>query len=65
MNEFEQVAFAARWDPSSVVVNTQDRESRGSGFETFSGVWYPVGSVVVWPITPWLILLNWLGNPQF
>ena len=27
--------------PSSAVVNTQGRESRGSGFETCTGVWYP------------------------
>ena len=27
--------------PSSVVVNTQGRESGGSWFETCSGVWYP------------------------
>ena len=28
--------------PSSVKVNTQGREPRGSGFETCSVVWYPV-----------------------
>ena len=27
--------------PRSVVINAQGRESRGSGFETCSGVWYP------------------------
>ena len=49
---------------SRVVVNTQSRESRGSGFETCSGVWYPGGALAVWPLIPWLIKINWLGNPQ-
>ena len=44
--------------PSSVVVNTQGRESRGSGFEACSGVRYPGGALVVWPLTSWLIQLN-------
>ena len=41
--------------PSSVVVNTQSRASRGSGFETYSGVRHPGGALAVWPLTPWLI----------
>ena len=43
--------------PSSVVVNTQGRESGGSGFETCSARvrGTPGGALVVWPSTPWLI----------
>ena len=45
--------------PSSVVVNTQGQESRGSGFETCSGVWCTCGVAI-----NNLVDLNWLGNPQ-
>ena len=37
--------------PSSEGVNTTGRGSRGSGFETCSGVWYPGGALAVWPST--------------
>ena len=27
-------------------------------------VWYPCSTLVVWPLSQWLIYLNWLENPQ-
>lgn len=48
----------------NVVDDTQGREFEGSRFETCSGVWYRGGALVVWPLTPLLIQISWLGNPQ-
>ena len=50
--------------PSSVVVNTQGRESGGSWFETWSGVWYPRRRLCGVAINTLVDLLNWLGKPQ-
>ena len=50
--------------PSSVVVNTQGRESRCSGFETCSGVWYPRRRPCGVAINTLVDLINWLGIPQ-
>ena len=50
--------------PSSVVVNTQGRESGGSGFETCSGVWYPRRRPCGVAINTLVDLIKWLGKPQ-
>ena len=46
--------------PSSVVVNTQGRESGGSGFETCSGVWYPRRRPRGVAVNTLVDLINWL-----
>ena len=50
--------------PSSVVVNTQGRESGGSWFETCLGVWYPRRRPCRVAINTLVGLINWLGKPQ-
>ena len=50
--------------PSSVVINTQGRESWGSWFETCSGVWYPRLRPCGVAINTLVDLINWLGKPQ-
>ena len=50
--------------PSSVVVNTQGRESGGSWFKTCSGVWYPRRRPCGVAINTLVDLINWLGKPQ-
>ena len=50
--------------PSSVVINTQGRESGGFWFETCSGVRYPRRCSCGVAINTLVGLIDWLGKPQ-